>query len=106
MMLGIIYFIVLIPFLILAFFLTKGKGGYFIPGYNTLSQEEKAQYDEVALCKFVAKIMYGVCFSLFLWGLSELVNIHALFVIGLVLMMGLIIFAITYVKTGSRFKRN
>lgn len=105
-MMAVIYFLIMIPLLVLAAFLSKGKGASFIAGYNTLSEEEKAQYDEAALCRFAAKIIYGVCFSFFLWGLSEVVRIHALFFIGLVLMVGLIMFALAYVNTGNRFKRN
>ena len=106
MVAAIVNFIILIPLLILAIFLSKGKGAFLIAGYNTMSEEEKAQYDEVAMCKFMSKIMYGICFSIFLWGLSELLQMQILFIIGLVLFMGLIIFALTYLNTGKRFKRN
>lgn len=106
MVAAIVNFIFIIPLLILAFFLSKGKGAFLIAGYNTMSDEEKAQYDEAALCKFMAKIMYGLCFSIFLWGLSEVLKMNILFVIGLVLFMCLIFFALTYLNTGNRFKRN
>lgn len=103
---AIVNFIILIPFLIFAVFLSKGKGAFLIAGYNTMSEEEKAQYDEVALCKFTGKIMYGICFSIFLWGLSEVLQMQVLFIIGLVLFVGLIVFGLVYLNTGNRFKRN
>ena len=105
MIAAVVNFIFIIPLLILAFFLSKGKGAFLIAGYNTMSKEEKARYDEAALCKFMAKIMYGICFSIFLWGLSEVLQMHILFIIGLVLFMGLIGFALVYLNTGNRFKR-
>ncbi len=92
-------------FLILAIFLLKGKGAFLIAGYNTMSDTEKAKYDEIALCKFMGKVMYGISFSLLLWALSDLLNIQVLFTIGLVLFLFLIVFVLVYSNTGNRFKR-
>lgn len=36
---------------IVSIFLFCGKGAWLIAGYNTASQEEKAQYDEKKLCR-------------------------------------------------------
>ncbi|WP_421616750.1 DUF3784 domain-containing protein [Brevibacillus sp. TJ4] len=60
---AIVTFVILIPFLILAIFLSKGKGASLLAGYNTMSDNKKAEYDEVALCKFMGKIMYGISFA-------------------------------------------
>ncbi|WP_308222690.1 DUF3784 domain-containing protein [Metabacillus halosaccharovorans] len=79
---AIVHLILLIPFLIFAYVLSKGKGAFLLAGYNTLSEDEKAQYDEVAMCKFMSKIMYGISFSLFLWALSEGLKNQILFIIG------------------------
>ena len=103
---AIVNLIILIPFLILGIFLSKGKGASFLAGYNTMSESKKAEYDEIAMCKFMGKIMYGICFSILLWALSELLEYQILFVIGLILFFSLIIFAIVYSNTGNRFKRN
>ena len=92
-------------FLILAIFLLKGKGAFLIAGYNTMSDTEKAKYDEIALCKFMGKVMYGISFSLLLWALSDLLNIQVLFTIGLVLFLFLIVFVLVYSNTGNRFKK-
>ncbi|WP_205439399.1 DUF3784 domain-containing protein [Halobacillus ihumii] len=101
---AIVHFIILIPFLIFATLLSKGKGAYLLTGYNTMSDHEKAQYDEVALCKFMGKVMYGICFSILLWALSGIFEIQILFIIGLVLCISLIVFALVYSNTGNRFK--
>ncbi len=103
---AIINLIILVPFLIFAFFLSKGKGAFLLAGYNTMSDTEKAQYNEVALCKFMSKIMYGISFSLFLLALSELFNNQILVIIGLILFISFLVFAIVYSNTGNRFKRN
>lgn len=98
---AIINLVILIPFIIYAIALSKGKGASLLAGYNTMSAEKKAQYDEMAICKFMSKIMYGLSFSIFLWALSDLLDVQMLFVIGLVLFFGFLIFALVYLNTGN-----
>ncbi|MFC4408934.1 DUF3784 domain-containing protein [Chungangia koreensis] len=102
----IINLIMVIAFLILGIYLSKGKGAFLIAGYNTMSASEKAKYDEVTLCKFMGKMMYGLSFSIFLWALSDLLEIQLLFIIGMVLFAGLIVFILVYINTGNRFKKS
>ncbi|MFP7492800.1 DUF3784 domain-containing protein [Terribacillus saccharophilus] len=105
-MIGIImYLLVLIPFVVLAIFLSKGKGSFLLAGYNTMSDSEKAQFDEMALCKFMAKIMYGISFAILLWALSDLFESQVLLIAGYVLFFSLILFAIIYANTKNRFKK-
>lgn len=92
-------------FVILGVVLSLGKGASLIAGYNTSSQEEKAKYDEKALCKFVGKSMFILAFSVFLWGLSELTKQHILFYIGLALFISTIIFIIIFANSKNRFKK-
>lgn len=103
---GVASLIVLIPFLFFAILLSKGKGASLLAGYNTMSDSEKAQYDEVALCKFMGKIMYGISFSILLFALSEVLENQILFIIGLILLLTFIIFALMYSNTRNRFKKN
>lgn len=70
-----IYIIILIPFLICAFALSKGKGAWLIAGYNTMSDSEKATYDQEALCKFMSKVIYGICICMIVWAFSDLWSI-------------------------------
>jgi hypothetical protein len=88
---AIINFIFFIALLVCGIFLSKGKGAFLIAGYNTLSASEKAKYDEKALCQFMGKMMYGFSFSMLLWGLSEILDIQVLFIIGLVLFICIIV---------------
>jgi len=85
--------------------LLKGKGASLISGYNTMSDSEKAQYDEVALCKFTGKIMYGISISIVLFALSEMLENQVLLIIAFVLLFSLIIFGLVYSNTKNRFKR-
>lgn len=103
---AIINLIIIIPFIIFAIALSKGKGASLLAGYNTMSAEKKAQYDEMAVCKFMSKIMYALSCSIFLWALSDLLDVQVLFVIGFILFMGILIFALVYLNTGNRFKKS
>nr|WP_269136012.1 DUF3784 domain-containing protein [Sporosarcina cyprini] len=93
-----------VPFLIFALVLSSGKGAALLAGYNTLSEEDKANYDEPALCRFMGKIMYGVFFSLILMGASDMLDSLVFLIVGIVLLLLLIVFAILYTNSGNRFK--
>ena len=106
MVAAIVNIIILIPFLILAFVFSPGKGAFLITGYNTLPEHKKVQYDEVAMCKFMGKIMYGISVSIFLWTLSAMVESPNLFGVGMVLFFTILIFALVKMNTGDRFKKS
>ncbi|PAD66371.1 hypothetical protein CHH83_24420 [Bacillus sp. 7586-K] len=97
--------IISVPFIIFAIILSKGKGASILAGYNTMSDSEKAQYDEVALCKFIGKIMYGISFSIIIFAVSEMLENQVLFIIGLILFLTLIIFMLVYSNKRDRFKK-
>ena len=102
------FFISLVAIIVLIFFgilLLNGKGAFLIAGYNTLPKSEKEKYDEIALCKFMGKFMIGISFSILLWAFSDLFKNQVLFIIGLVLFLGQIVFVLVYGNTGNRFKK-
>lgn len=101
----IIYIIILIPFLIFAIVLSKGKGAWLIAGFNTMSDSEKAKYNRVALCKFMSKVIYGICLSILLLALSDLLKLTWLYILGMVLFVAILLFTIIYANTGDRFKK-
>ena len=102
---SIVYFVILVPLLVFAIVLSRGKGASLLAGYNTLSESKKEHYDEVALCQFMGKILYGICFSILLIAGSELFGYHFLFTLGVLLLFFLIVFAIVYSNTNDRFKK-
>ncbi len=89
----------------LGIILSNGKGSFLIAGFNTLPQEEKEKYDTVAFCKFMGKTMFALSFSMVLWVLSEAYEINWLFVFGLILFIGIVVFTLIYANTGNRFKK-
>lgn len=92
-------------FLIIGVFLINGKGAFLLAGYNVMPKEEKANYDEIALCKFTGKMMFALSFSMIFWLLSDYYTVNWLFYIGLVMFLGLIAFMLIYMNTGKRFKK-
>lgn len=103
---AILNLLLIIPFLIMAYFLSQGKGAFLIAGYNTMPKEEKAKYDELALCKFMSKVLYGISFSIVLLSINEWLEMPILMWIGIALMTGLIVFTLVYSNTGNRFKNS
>lgn len=92
-------------FIILGVIFSLGKGAFLIAGYNTSSKNEKAKYDEKALCRFMGKSMFALALGIFLWGLSEWLARPFLFTIGLIIFFGTIVFMVVYANTKNRFKK-
>jgi len=91
-------------FLVLGIVLWRGKGAWLIAGYNTSSKEEKSRYNEKALCRFVAKLMFFCAFCMVLSGLAPLIGEWLIFVSSGIMLVG-IIAGVIYANTGNRFKK-
>ena len=102
-MIGIILIIAL--FIGLGLYLLTGRGAFLIAGYNSMSEEERAQYDEKALAKFMGKMILALSFSMGFWALSIGLAKDWLFYVGLVLFMLTILFMMIYMNTNQRFKK-
>lgn len=100
----IMMILVSLLFIILGIVFINGKGAFLIAGYNTMPQEEKEKYNEVALAKFMGKMMFALSFSMIFLVLSELYNRSLFFFLGLSLFIGIIIFTLVYMNTQNRFK--
>ncbi|EPY2272027.1 DUF3784 domain-containing protein [Clostridium sporogenes] len=102
-MIGIVFIIGL--FILLGIILSMGKGSFLIAGFNTMSKEEKEQYDVGSLCKFMGKVMFIIAFCITLFLLSEIFKIKVILYIGLILFFVVVIFTLIYTNTGNRFKK-
>lgn len=100
----IVMFIILL-FLIIGTIFIRGKGAALIAGYNTMSEEEKATYDEVKLTKFMGKMMYLLSLWMLFWVASEFFDNNSLLIIGFVLFVGTVLFAVIYVNSSEKFKK-
>ncbi|MDE4084355.1 DUF3784 domain-containing protein [Planococcus maritimus] len=90
-------------FLTMSLVLFQGKGAILIAGYNTLSAEEKAKYDEAALCKATGKLMFGITFSMALIFVGEFFQQDWLLIVGIILMIAIIMGGIIHMNTGNRY---
>ncbi|MGG0643001.1 DUF3784 domain-containing protein [Sporosarcina gallistercoris] len=101
----IILALTIIVFFGLGTLFLKGKGASLIAGYNTMTKEEKEQYDRIRLCKFMGKMMYVFSLSMVLWGLSDFLDETWLLYAGLALFLSTVFFMIVYMNTGNRFQK-
>lgn len=92
-------------FLIFGMVFMRGKGAFLIAGYNTSSKEEKAKYDEKALCRFMGKIMYSFAACLLIIVISDIINSLILQWTGIVLFFCVAVFTLIYSNTGNRFRK-
>ena len=96
---------VVVLFLALGVLFLRGKGASLIAGYNTAPKTAKARYDEKALCRFMAKLMFALAVCWLPVVLSELLDQIGLFYLGLGLYMAVIFGGVIYANTGNRFRR-
>ncbi len=87
--------------LIISIFLLRGKGSWMIAGYNTAKDKEK--YDEVALCKFVGKIVLPISLLLPSVVVGDILSINWLPIAFLVFTISSVVFALVYANTNNRF---
>lgn len=92
-------------FILLGIMFSLGKWSFLIAGFNTMSEEEKENYDVLSLCKFMGKFMFMIAFCILLFILSDILIMKSLFNIGISLFVFTIIFVIIYSNTENRFEK-
>jgi len=101
-MIGIM--IIIGVFILLGVFLINGKGASLIAGYNAKSEEELEEYDTVAVCKFMGKIMFALSFSMMFWLLGDAYDLIWPYVLGTILFIGISLFQLIYAHKWKRFR--
>ena len=96
---------VMVILLILGITFSMGKGRSLIVGYNTMSEEEKAEIDEQRLLKFMGKMMFALAGSRVFALVGEYLEIELIIYVGLMIFVGIIFFMLVYTNRGKRFKR-
>lgn len=94
-----------IPGVIIGIVLCCGKGADLIAGYNTASPEERARYDEKALCRGVGVLLLVMvgCIELILAGAA--LGRPALSWGGGVLLALSVVVGLVYLNRSPRFKQ-
>jgi preprotein translocase subunit SecG len=101
----VVHIVFALMFLLLGTVFMRGKGAFLIAGYNTSSKEEKAKYNEKALCVFMGRIMFLFVVCFLIMATSDLLNSMIPLWIGLALFFCIAIFAVIYANTGNRFRK-
>ena len=70
----------------------RGKGGFLIAGWNTMSPEEKARYDEKAVFRNMGAMMFSCAGCIGLMLLGEVLEAEALSWAGALLVLPCVIF--------------
>ena len=99
-----IHIIIILLFVTLGIVFLNGKGADLIAGYNTLPEYKKAEFDQKALCRSMAKMMFGLAIAWGMSGIGSALSLKWLFWTGLALFFAVIIFFLIYMNTGNRFK--
>lgn len=92
-------------FAILGIVFIRGKGSFLIAGYNTASSEEKARYDEKALCRVMGGMMFSCAACFVVMALSEVFQTIVLLWVGLSAFFLVIIASVIYMNTSKKVKR-
>ena len=92
-------------FLVLGLVLISGRGAMLIAGYNTMSKEKRAKWDEKALGRFVGWLLIAIIPLQLLVLVGEIFAIGWLVGCGVAATIALLIGGVVYVNTGNRFKR-
>ena len=98
--------IIAVPFVIMGIFLLNGKGAFLIAGYNTMSDDKRALYDEKALCKAVGRLLLAIAVLMLLFPLAMALQLNWLFWVSFILMFVLTIGFAIYANTGNRYRLN
>jgi len=85
--------------------LFSGRGGFLIAGFNTLTPEERAKYDQKALCRFVGKLLFALSGCFLLIGVGAFLDRLSLVLIGVFLTLILVFGGTVYANTGNRFQK-
>ena len=97
--------IFMVPVIILGIVLCCGKGAFLIAGYNTASSEEKAKYDEKALCRATGVLVLVIVGSVELLMLGAVLGMTSLEWVGGILFVLSTVFGLVYINKSKRFKR-
>jgi len=100
---NIIFVLIMILLLVPAIFLLRGRGANLIAGYNTLSEAQRASYDEKALCRAVGWLLIVLCVCMGVAWAGIHFGLSWVIWVGTALMIALPIAGAIYTNTGGRF---
>lgn len=101
----VVNLIVIAFFVLMGILFARGKGMSLIAGYNTLSPREKEKYDKEKLSRAMARMMFLLAGTWAVAALGDVFHTKALYWVGMVLFLVVIIGGVIYMNTGNRLKK-
>lgn len=92
-------------FAILGIVFLCGKGSFLIAGYNTMSAEEKVQWDERALCKAVGVLILIMAGCLAVVVLSAMLRNYIFLTVSILLIFAVALGGVIFINTSKKLKR-
>ena len=89
-------------FLLLGILFSMGKGGFLIAGWNTMSPEERARYDEKAVFRNMSALMFSCAGCMALLLLGKVLDVEALNWAGALLLVTCVVFFLARVNTAGK----
>ena len=98
--------IFVVPAIIIGIVLCCGKGSVdWIAGINTASPEERASWDEQAICRAAGVLMLVIVGCVELLLLGDILGMTALMWCGGILLAVTTVFGLIYINTSKRLRR-
>ena len=102
-MIIIIMIATFVPLFLISLLLLSGRGAFLISGYNMMSKEAKANYDEKALCRGVGKLLIVINLCLMILFIGIHLEADWLTVAGTAALLITSLSGIIYMNTGNRY---
>ena len=99
---AVVQLVAALLFLSLGIVFASGKGASLIAGYNTLSEREKARFDEKKLLRGMSRIMFGCALCVALGLVGTLVGVHWLVTLSFVLLALCLVFYLIYLNRSCK----
>ncbi|MDR0470218.1 MAG: DUF3784 domain-containing protein [Nitrososphaerota archaeon] len=81
------------------------KGSFLISGYNTLSKDQRAKYNEKALCRFIGWLLIVIALCMLFFPVGLYLDMIWLAYCGIGFTLISVFGAIIYLNTGNRFHK-
>ena len=101
------WFYKFLPVVFLLFYsilLRNGRGVKFLAGFSTMSKNEYDTYNHRAIGRFMGKVFLIAAGGWLLLVIGEEINHIFLHILGLLVFLTSIVFAVVYANTNNRFK--
>ena len=97
--------ILLVPGIIFGIILCSGRGIDMIAGFNTASPEERAKWDEKALCRGVGILLFALLGCMVLIAVVSVLGMTTLVWGGLALTAAVSVGGMVYINKSKRFRK-